>query len=470
MPADTATLLRQYTYTLLPWQVGAIPAGTRHSCDSNQGTIERTLDRLLQAASRAPRNHVVLMGLADGRLAEALATKLPDDRMLTVVECIPQTVRSVYASSLLQTDSDAPLKQTSLWWMQGRHTLLCDNSLKALMLLLHLTGRTPDRTTMLLNPHISPTERTPYKQLQRLMLSTYSLAADHPSTPDAGISTTGIQPSTPLECNKRPTATSEAETDTSSIPSIPVDNTPFFQASGNTHSEPVLKKLSICAILHPTEPHLDDFFAQLPDAREVVILWDAETIPAYAPKTACTVRQYARPLQGNFAAQRNAVLQYVSGEWLFFIDGDERLTSEQWQGVSAIMKKADEQNIGGVLFPRQTYWPDEEHVLAGFGLWPDMQLRLLRACPTLAFTRPVHEVITGTTGKLAIAPALPIEHFSRLYKDEVMLAQKLQIFDAAAGHRQHRLNNKYPSLPTQFFRSLTSHYKTDHLLLFHQNG
>jgi glycosyltransferase involved in cell wall biosynthesis len=75
----------------------------------------------------------------------------------------------------------------------------------------------------------------------------------------------------------------------------------------------------------------------------------------------------------NYALQRNAALRMASGEWVFFVDADERVTPE----LAAEIKFAvDEEGLDGWWVPRKNRifgkW------IRHAGWYPDHQLRLVR--------------------------------------------------------------------------------------------
>jgi hypothetical protein len=90
----------------------------------------------------------------------------------------------------------------------------------------------------------------------------------------------------------------------------------------------------------------------------------------------------------------------------------------------------------------------------GFGLWPDVQLRLFRRSEELRFINPVHERLTGVDGPQALVLDLEIEHLNRLGRDEAAIRQKLAGFDeAGAGRVRHALSAEYPSMPRALLAS-----------------
>lgn len=91
----------------------------------------------------------------------------------------------------------------------------------------------------------------------------------------------------------------------------------------------------------------------------------------------------------NFAAQRNAALEVVEAEWVFFVDADERVPPDL----------ADEVRRVVATRPEAGWWVPRHNFIAGVqvrhgGFHPDYQLRLLRRDRARYDPgRPVHEVV-----------------------------------------------------------------------------
>ncbi len=96
----------------------------------------------------------------------------------------------------------------------------------------------------------------------------------------------------------------------------------------------------------------------------------------------------------NYAAQRNAALELARGDWIFFIDADERASAALGNEIRACISHSENAMTEKVLFwvPRQNYI---------FGKWiqhtgwaPDYQPRVLKkGRARLDTTRPVHELV-----------------------------------------------------------------------------
>mgnify|MGYP001273968639 CR=1 FL=1 len=292
----------------------------------------------------------------------------------------------------LRPESAAGLRQAGAlaWWTpESPHALVADTSPWALLCLLDMAGARAETACLLLNPEAAEPERSRLAALQR------TLAAAKP------LAVAALEPA---------------------------------QAPS----------LSAAAILSPDEPDLDLFFAQFPGwLAELAVLWDAEQVPQRTFACAPPLRQAARPLAGDFAAQRNAMLGRCQGDWVFYLDADETLAPADWDRILGL---CGQKSAAGWHFPRLTFFPDQDHCRMGLGLWPDLQLRLFRRSAGLCFINPVHERLTGLDGPEALALDLALLHHTHLRKRPEAIRAKLAVFDQAGGLR-HNLSKDYPHLP-----------------------
>lgn len=94
----------------------------------------------------------------------------------------------------------------------------------------------------------------------------------------------------------------------------------------------------------------------------------------------------------NFAVARNTALKnakFLGGEWIFFVDADERATPELAEEVQRVVKESD---AAGWWVPRYNImWG---HTMRGGGWYPDHQLRLMKIdAAHYDPTREVHEIV-----------------------------------------------------------------------------
>ncbi|MBI4316270.1 MAG: glycosyltransferase family 2 protein [Chloroflexi bacterium] len=124
------------------------------------------------------------------------------------------------------------------------------------------------------------------------------------------------------------------------------------------------------------ERHLPDCLASLRWADEIVVFDSFST-----DSTADIARQFgARLIQHrfeNYAAQRNAALDAVQADWIFFVDADERATpvlADEILDLTGLNRPV--RSEAGWWVPRHNFIFGKLTLHAGW--YPDYQLRLLR--------------------------------------------------------------------------------------------
>jgi hypothetical protein len=163
-------------------------------------------------------------------------------------------------------------------------------------------------------------------------------------------------------------------------------------------------------------------------ADERLVLVDAATVDG----TRDVARQRgARVVQrafDTFAGQRDAVLGLASGDWVLFVDADERVTPAL---CDEVLRTVD--HPGGVC----GYWIPRHNLLMGrvvrhAGWFPDHQLRLLRR-DSAHFdpSRPVHELalVDGPVGHLRE----PLVHYN--YASFAEFVRKQERYSALEAQR-----------------------------------
>lgn len=114
------------------------------------------------------------------------------------------------------------------------------------------------------------------------------------------------------------------------------------------------------------------------------------------------VRVGSRPLAGDYAAQRNALVALTRGEYVFHLDTDERPSSRL---VTACDVFIEQTPVEAYVFPRINLVDGLDVATAQrFGRvldaqgrldWPDYQARLHRKAPHIAWSFPLHEQLRG---------------------------------------------------------------------------
>ena len=120
-----------------------------------------------------------------------------------------------------------------------------------------------------------------------------------------------------------------------------------------------------------------------------------------------TDRVYQKEFQ-SFPNQRNHALDLATGDWVLFVDADERVTPELAREVQQAVERMDSPTVG--------YWIPRRNIIWGkwikYGGWfPDHQLRLLRRDKSrYDESRQVHElvILQGSAGHLS----QPLIHYN----------------------------------------------------------
>ena len=140
-----------------------------------------------------------------------------------------------------------------------------------------------------------------------------------------------------------------------------------------------------------------------------------------------TIKIYQRKLEGDFAAQKNSVIENCEGDYIFHIDADE-IPHENL--INILPKMVETNDVDLVWVPRVNTvegLTDEHCVKWGWRVtklgwvnYPDYQARIFRNSPEIKWTKPVHEHITGckTYAHLPPQEKLSLYHHKTIDKQE----------------------------------------------------
>jgi (heptosyl)LPS beta-1,4-glucosyltransferase len=122
----------------------------------------------------------------------------------------------------------------------------------------------------------------------------------------------------------------------------------------------------------------------------------------------------------NYAQQRNAALDQLETDWVFFVDADERGTPQLAAEIRRVVVEKPEH---GWYVPRHNYIFGK--LTTGAGWYPDHQLRLFKL-GYVRYERPVHEiaVVDGTIGYLEN----PLIHYN--YRDAAHFHAKQRAYSS----------------------------------------
>jgi (heptosyl)LPS beta-1,4-glucosyltransferase len=166
-------------------------------------------------------------------------------------------------------------------------------------------------------------------------------------------------------------------------------------------------RLTAAVIARDEETTLSACLQSIAFADERLVLVDAATRDGTREVARTNGARVAERAFENFAAQRDAALGLATGDWVLFVDADERVTPALRDEVLRMVMRPE--GCRGFWIPRHNYLLG--HVVRHAGWFPDYQLRLLeRGAAHFDPLRPVHEValVDGQVGHLRE----PLLHFT----------------------------------------------------------
>ena len=166
-------------------------------------------------------------------------------------------------------------------------------------------------------------------------------------------------------------------------------------------------RLTAAVIARDEERHIAACLDTLAFADERLVLVDAATLDRTREVARLHGARVEENVFLNFAAQREAALQLACGDWVLFVDADERVTVALQEEVRRVLAQA----VGkrGFWIPRHNYLFGR--VIRHAGWYPDYQLRLLeKRAAHFDPIRVVHELalVDGPVGHLRE----PLVHFN----------------------------------------------------------
>lgn len=154
-------------------------------------------------------------------------------------------------------------------------------------------------------------------------------------------------------------------------------------------------KISALILAKNEEEMIGDCLKQLDFADEIIILDQSSQDKTTAIAKKFTDKIY-QTTSDDFAQNRNCLASYAKGNWLLYIDADERLTEPLITEIRELIfdksksKSATENNQFSAF-----YIPRQNHILGKWqkhgGWWPDYVPRLIRRDRLITWQGKVHE-------------------------------------------------------------------------------
>jgi hypothetical protein len=157
--------------------------------------------------------------------------------------------------------------------------------------------------------------------------------------------------------------------------------------------------LSAAIIVRDEATHLDSCLSTLRDVVDEIVVVDTGSVDdsaAVAKRHGASV--WHEPWRADFSAARNRALDRASGDWILYIDADERLIPSDPPALRHCLE-TDHRHAGWrVPFVPRVGWT------------PYRELRLWRHDDTVRFTGSIHESVTSGIEALAARDGLVIGH------------------------------------------------------------
>lgn len=176
-----------------------------------------------------------------------------------------------------------------------------------------------------------------------------------------------------------------------------------------------MKKISVSIIAHNEAEHLEKCLKSVSWADEIIVV-DCESNDAtISIARNYTDKVFSRPNLLNLNLNKSFGIEKTTGDWILYLDPDERVSGELATEIKEILK--DERNqFQGFFIPRRNHYLGRW--LRWGGQYPDWQLRLFQRERGRFPCKHIHErlEIDGKIGRLSS----PLGHYPYQNTDELL--------------------------------------------------
>jgi glycosyltransferase involved in cell wall biosynthesis len=158
--------------------------------------------------------------------------------------------------------------------------------------------------------------------------------------------------------------------------------------------------LSVVVLTLNEARHITDCLKSVQAIADEFVVFDSHSVDATCQLAEEAGAKVVERDFDNFPGMRNAALEGVQGDWVFFLDADERVTPAIGNEIRDAIARSDSQPNGPVLFwiPRRNYIFG--HLIQHTGWSPDYQPRVLKkGRARFDPTRQVHELVLAEGGE-----------------------------------------------------------------------
>ena len=203
--------------------------------------------------------------------------------------------------------------------------------------------------------------------------------------------------------------------------------------------------ISLCTFVKNEEKNIRGCIESVfPIVQEVVVVDCGSTDNTIEIAKEYTDRVYSIPFS-DFGNIRTLTAHFANAPWVFMLDADERILSEDWPifeelinqpiGITGNSKEFDENGnivIDSWAIPRKRWKDKKMTIREDAESYPDWQVRLFRNHQNRAkiyFRRRVHEQVAGCIRTEQSIKGPIIQHFQNTNKDESKLLERQKFYE-----------------------------------------
>jgi GT2 family glycosyltransferase/Flp pilus assembly protein TadD len=172
-----------------------------------------------------------------------------------------------------------------------------------------------------------------------------------------------------------------------SIPGAPASPAPILAIANSGSSATMRPRFSLVMMVKNEENNIADCLACVRDlVDEMIVVDTGSTDRTKEIATAMGAKVFDFPWVDSFSAARNEGLRHASGEWVFWLDADDRLDEANREKLRALFGKLGREQAAYVMDCRCLEAPPRSDTVVN-------HVRLFRRDPHLRWTHRVHEQI-----------------------------------------------------------------------------
>jgi beta-1,4-glucosyltransferase len=195
------------------------------------------------------------------------------------------------------------------------------------------------------------------------------------------------------------------------------------------------QNLSVLILAKNEEQNIEDCIRSVSFADEVVVIDDFSTDRTVELSRACGARVVQRALAGDWGAQQTFAVGEAACDWIYFLDADERVTSQLAERIKEIVA-ADDRRYAYANARLSYYF---EQPLRHGGWFPDYVVRLLPRDGT-SVTGLVHPKICHPYQEIKLPRKAYLVHYP--YRDWVHYLGKLNTYTTLAAQKSYNAGRR----------------------------